>query len=67
MPVLTEVFLSFVVTSVIGCFLAVARMFYKSKCQSVSCCGLHVIRDIEAEEKLDEIIERPVTERKTEI
>lgn len=32
-----------------------ARMFYKSKCKTIDCFGLHIVRDTEAEEKIDEI------------
>lgn len=40
-------------------------MLYKSKCKSFSCCGLHVDRDVEGEEKLDEkemFAIRPISE-----
>ena len=29
-------------------------MAYKTKCKEISCCGFKIIRDIEAEEKIDE-------------
>jgi hypothetical protein len=32
-----------------------ARMCYKSKCKTIDCFGLHIVRDIDAEEKIDEI------------
>jgi hypothetical protein len=32
-----------------------ARMCYKSKCKTIDCFGLHIVRDTEAEEKIDEI------------
>jgi hypothetical protein len=32
-----------------------ARMCYKSKCKTIDCFGLHIVRDTDAEEKIDEI------------
>ena len=32
-----------------------ARMCYKSKCKTIDCFGLHIVRDTEEEEKIDEI------------
>jgi len=56
---LTEVFWSFFLTSIIGCIMGVLRMLYKSKCRSCSLCGLKIERDVELEEKVDELeIER---------
>lgn len=52
---LSEVFWTFFISSTIGLLLGVARMLYKSKCRSVACCGLHIDRDVEGEEKLDEM------------
>jgi hypothetical protein len=53
------VFWSFVITSSIGCILAFSKMLYKSKCKSCRCCGCELIRDVEGEEKLDQLeIER---------
>jgi len=51
---LTEGFLIFLVTSVITCCLTTTRMLYKSKCRSIDCCGVKIIRDIRAEQQLDE-------------
>ena len=50
------VFWSFFITSVIGCILKFGSMAYKTKCKEISCCGFKIIRDIEAEEKIDEEI-----------
>jgi hypothetical protein len=33
----------------------VARLTYKSKCKEVDLCCLKIIRDTEAEEKIDEL------------
>lgn len=61
----SEVFWTFLISSVLGCFVGIARMLYKSKCKSVTCCGMHIDRDIEAEEKIDEMaIRRTTTEEK---
>ena len=50
---LTEIFLTFCVTSFIGCVLAVANLFYRSKCKEVSFCCISIKRDVEVEEKED--------------
>jgi hypothetical protein len=54
---LSEVFFSLLLTSSIGCLLTVCRLLYKSKCSSIeiSYKGIKIIRDIQNEEKLDEI------------
>jgi len=49
------VFFSFLITSVIGCILGFTRLIYKSKCRSCSCCGIKIERDVELEEKIDEL------------
>jgi len=62
------VFWSFVITSSIGCILAFSKMLYKSKCKSCKCCGCELLRDTEAEEKIDELeIERHPEEKKSNI
>lgn len=53
MAELSEVFWTFLISSVIGLLLAMIRMCYKSKCKTVSCCCLRVERDIESEELTD--------------
>lgn len=53
---LSEVFWTFLITSVIGLIMGIARMLYKSKCRQFSCCGFHIDRDVAGEEKLDEMI-----------
>lgn len=55
---LTEGFLIFLVTSVITCCLTTSRMLYKSKCRSIDCCGIKIIRDVRAEEHLDQQVAR---------
>jgi hypothetical protein len=51
----TEVFFTFLITSIIGLIMGIARMLYKSKCRQFSYCGFHIDRDVEGEEKLDEM------------
>jgi len=63
--VFDAVFWSFFITSSIGFILAFTKMIYKSKCKSLKCCGCELIRDTEAEEKIDELeIERHPGEEK---
>ena len=52
---LSEVFWSFFLTSTIGCILGVMRMLYKSKCKRCEFCGVVVERDVQVEEREDEI------------
>lgn len=49
----SEVFWTFVVSSVAGCMLATLRMAYKSKCKKFSFCGLAIERDTEEETQID--------------
>ena len=49
----SEVFLTFAVTSFIGCVLAVANLCYRSKCKEIGVCCLSIKRDVEIEEKED--------------
>jgi hypothetical protein len=43
------------VTLITGCLLAVVKITYKSKCREVECCCIKIKRDIDNEEKIDEI------------
>jgi hypothetical protein len=52
--VFDAVFWSFFITSVVGCILKGYSTMYKMKCAKISFCGVTVIRDIKAEEKIDE-------------
>lgn len=52
----TETFYMFLVTSGIGFLLAIMKGVYKSKCKEVSCCCIKIVRDVEAEEKIDELV-----------
>ena len=47
--VMSEIFWTFLVTSVIGMFLAIIRMMYKSKCYEFSCLCFTIKRNIELE------------------
>ena len=48
---LSEVFYSLLVTSCIGLILALARMCYKSKCESVDCFCIKIKRAVVIEEE----------------
>lgn len=64
--VFDAVFWSFFITSSIGFILGFTKMLYKSKCKSLKCLGFELIRDTEAEEKIDELeIERHPEEKKS--
>lgn len=52
---LSEVFFSMLITSIIACLLTISRQIYKSKCENIECCGLVVKRNVVIEEKIDEI------------
>jgi Flp pilus assembly protein protease CpaA len=49
----TEIFYTFLITSLIGLILAISKLCYKSKCKEINLCCLKIIRDVEGEEKLD--------------
>lgn len=46
---LTEVFLSFVISSGIACILALAQYLFKSKCDNIECCCIKIHRSVELE------------------
>jgi len=46
---LTEVFWTFLITSVIGMILALCRMMYKSKCYEFRCLCFTIKRNVEEE------------------
>jgi hypothetical protein len=52
---LTETFWLAFITSMIGCIMGILRMIYKSKCKTCSVCGIKVERDVEGEERIDEL------------
>ena len=43
------------VTLITACCLAVIKITYKSKCKEVECCCIKIRRDIEQEQKIDEM------------
>jgi hypothetical protein len=57
--VLSEVFLSFAVSSGIACLLALAQYIFKSKCDTVECCcklvSIHRRVDLEATQEISQI------------
>lgn len=52
---MTEVFWSFFITSVIGFLVIIGKICYKSKCKEIDVCCIKIVRDVVAEEKIDEI------------
>ena len=52
---LSEVFWTFLISSVCGVILVGVRLCYKSKCKEVDLCCLKIVRDVEGEEKIDSI------------
>lgn len=52
---MSEVFYSFLITSIVGFVIALVKLCYKSKCKEVSCCCFKIVRDIESEVEVDEI------------
>jgi len=43
-------------TSLMGFLLAIGNTLYKSKCKTVECCCIKIIRDVELEEKEMEFV-----------
>lgn len=55
------------INSIVIIILKIISMFYKSKCKRVDCWGVHIERDIDAEEELDEqIINKGLQSRSSE-
>lgn len=52
---LSEIFWNSLLITSSGLFLAVIAACYKSKCRTIRCCGIEIDRDVEGEEKIDEI------------
>ena len=58
---LSEVFLSFLVSSIIACILAVGNQLYKSKCDKIEMCCIKIHRNVEVESDVEQPrIEMPV-------
>lgn len=55
-----QIFWTFFITTMCGFLLALGRQMYKSKCREIDICCIHIKRDVETEEKIDEIqMQRP--------
>jgi hypothetical protein len=50
---LSEVFYTFLITSVIGLLLGIGRICYKSKCTTIDFCCIKVVRNVEIEKEED--------------
>lgn len=50
---LSEVFYTFLITSVIGLLLGIGRICYKSKCSTIDFCCIKVVRNVEIEKEED--------------
>lgn len=50
---LSEVFYTFLITSVVGFILALGRICYKSKCSSIDFCCVKIVRNVEVEMRED--------------
>ena len=58
---LSEVFLSFLVSSIIACILAVGQQLYKSKCDKIEMCCIKIHRNVEVESDVEQPnVEMPV-------
>lgn len=51
---LSEPLFIVLITSISGICMKIISMFYKSKCKKINCLCIHIERDIEAEEEIDE-------------
>jgi len=52
---LSEVFLTGLYVGGFGFLGGLVAFAYKSKCKKISCCGLVIDRDVEGEERIDQI------------
>ena len=48
---LSEMFLTLLITTASGCCLVMLKGILKSKCKTVECCGIKIERDLEIELK----------------
>ena len=51
--ILSEIFWTFLISSVIGFIIVIVKTCYKSKCSSIDLCCIKIIRNIDAEVKED--------------
>jgi len=64
---LSEVFLTFAVSSFIGCVLGIVTFCYRSKCREFNFCGCKIVRDVQLEEEFDlEMMKNKNSEVKTQ-
>ena len=54
---LTEIFLSFMISSGIGLVVICVRLLYKSKCKLFQLCCLKIERDVEVESQADLVVD----------
>jgi hypothetical protein len=52
---ITEVFLMFIISSVVGVISGLTHAVYKSKCRHVLCCCLEIDRDTDLEVEIEEM------------
>jgi hypothetical protein len=50
-----QIFWTFFITTMCGFLLALGRQMYKSKCKEIECCCIKITRDVQGEEKFDEL------------
>jgi hypothetical protein len=50
-----QIFWTFFISTMCGFILALGRQMYKSKCKEIQICCIKVVRDVESEEKFDEV------------
>jgi len=51
---LSEIFWTFVVTSIVGLVIVISKLCFKSKCRNIDFCCLRIERDVQ-EEKGDDV------------
>ena len=56
---LSEVFLSFMISSSIACILALGQQMYKSKCSKVQIGCIKIVRNVEIETDSEPKVELP--------
>lgn len=50
----SEVILSLLITSIGGVIYGLYTVLYRSKCKTIDCFCIKIVRDVEGEEKLDQ-------------
>ena len=58
---LSEIFWNSLIVTGSGLILAVVAACYKSKCYRIKCCCVEINRDVEGEERIDQIVEEHKT------